>query len=140
MKIIKLSFFFLSLFASTVLVAQSPVGLWKTIDDNTGDVKSHVEVYKKNGKFYGKVVKLTAAATTDICIDCPGDKNGANLIDLDILWDLKPYRDYWSYGKIVDPANGKVYKCSVWLEDNELKVRGYIGFSLIGRTQTWKKI
>ena len=126
---------------SVVLTAQSPEGIWKTIDDETGDPKSHVEIYKKDGKFYGKVVKLLPAATTDVCIDCPGDKNGASLYDIDILWDLKPYKDYWSYGRIVDPANGKVYKASAFLEDEKtLRVRGYIGVSVLGRNQTWYRV
>ena len=132
----------LFLLSSATLFGQSsPVGTWKTIDDKTGEPKSHVQIYEKDGKFYGKIVKLLPAATTDICNDCPGDKKDKPLIGLDILWDLKPYKDYWSYGHIVDPANGKVYKASIWLEGaNELKVRGYIGFSIIGRTQTWYKV
>ncbi len=129
------------LYSATLFGQSSPVGTWKTIDDKTGEPKSHVQIYEKDGKFYGKIVKLLPAATTDICNDCPGDKKDKPLIGLDILWDLKPYKDYWSYGHIVDPANGKVYKASIWLEGaNELKVRGYIGFSIIGRTQTWYKV
>ncbi len=125
---------------SCLAIAQSPVGIWKTVDDETNEPKSHVEIYEKDGALYGKVIKLLPKATTDVCIDCPGDKNGKHLYEIDILWDLKPYKDYWSYGKIVDPANGKVYKASMWLEENTLQVRGYIGISLIGRTQVWYKV
>ena len=76
-----------------------------------------------------------------ICDQCPGDKKDKPVIGLEIMWDLKPYKDYWSYGEILDPENGKTYKCSIWLEDNDLlKVRGYIGFSALGRTQTWHRV
>ena len=133
-----LFFFFLGSFT---IQAQSPVGIWKTVDDKTNEPKSHVEIYEKNGKYFGKVVKLLPKATTKVCIDCPGDKNGKSLINMDILWDLKDHKDYWSYGKIVDPADGKVYKCSIWLDgENSLKVRGYIGISAIGRNQTWYRV
>lgn len=131
---------FIFFFALSLAQAQSPVGIWKTVDDETNEAKSHIKIYEKGGKLYGRVVELLPAATTDVCNDCPGDKNGKHLTEVDIVWDMEPYKDYWSYGKIVDPANGKIYKCSIWLEDDKLQVRGYIGFSLIGRTQTWYKI
>ena len=141
MKKLSILFFFLALLLSVNGFGQGLLGVWKTIDDKTGDPKSHVEIYKKGNKYYGKVVKLLPGATTKTCIDCPGDKKGKSLIDLDILWDMKDYKDYWSYGKIVDPADGKVYKCNISLEGNDmLKVRGYIGFSLLGRTQTWYRV
>lgn len=131
--------FFLS--SGSLFAQSSPVGIWETIDDESGEPKSHVEIYESNGALYGKVVKLLPAATTDKCIDCPGDKNNKPLVGLEILWDLRAYKDYWSYGRIVDPKDGDVYKCSVWLETpDELKVRGYIGVSLIGRNQIWHRV
>lgn len=139
MKIKILSILFM--FAGLTAMAQSPVGVWKTIDDESGEPKSHIKIYEKNGKFFAKVVKLLPAATTDKCNGCPGDKDGKSLYDVDIVWDMKPYKDYWSYGQIVDPANGKIYKCNMSLNGNDkLDVRGYVGFSLIGRTQTWLRI
>ena len=126
---------------SITINAQSLVGTWKTIDDESGEPKSHVSIYEENGKFYGKVIKLLPAATGTICEDCPGDKKGKPIEGMVVLWDLKPYKDYWSYGKIMDPASGKIYKASVWLDGKDkLSVRGYIGFSLLGRTQTWHRI
>ena len=131
--------FFLSV--GSLLAQSSPVGIWETIDDETGEPKSHVEIFEKDGKFYGKVVKLLPAATTDICVDCPGDKKDQPLVGLEILWDFEAHKDYWSYGRIVDPADGDVYKCSMWLEGpDKLKVRGYIGISLIGRNQIWHRV
>lgn len=131
----------LVLFFSVGLFAQSPLGLWKTIDDESGEAKSHVEIYEKDGKVYGKVVKLLPKATTDVCGPCPGERAGKSLIDMDILWDLEAYKDYWSYGQIIDPANGKIYKASMWIEDeNTLRVRGYIGISALGRNQNWYRV
>ena len=128
-------------FAISSSFSQDLLGVWKTIDDKTGEPKSHVEIYKKGGKYFGKVVKLLPAATTEVCIDCPGDKKGKHLYDIDIVWDMKDYKDYWSYGRIVDPANGDVYKCNISMDGNEkLKVRGYMGISLLGRTQTWYRV
>lgn len=140
----KLSFLFsfaLAFAMSISMTAQSPVGLWKTIDDESGEAKSHVEIYEKDGKFFGKVVKLLPKATTDVCGPCPGERAGKPLIGMDILWDLESYKDYWSYGQIIDPGKGKVYKASVWLEDeNTLKLRGYIGISALGRNQNWYRV
>jgi uncharacterized protein (DUF2147 family) len=133
--------FILAIFFSISGYSQDMLGIWKTIDDKTGEPKSHVEIYKKGNKYFGKVVKLLPAATTTVCNDCPGDKNGKSLINLDIIWDMEDYKDYWSYGKIVDPADGKVYKCNISMDGKDkLKVRGYIGFSLLGRTQIWYRV
>jgi uncharacterized protein (DUF2147 family) len=113
------------------------VGIWETIDDNSGDAKSHIEIYKKDGKYFGKVIKLLPAATTSTCDGCAGDKNGKSLLDVDIVENMTAYKDYFSYGTITDPAGGKEYKCNITRVGDKLEVRGYIGFSLLGRTQVW---
>lgn len=115
----------------------SIVGVWETIDDKTGDAKSHIEIYEKNGKFFGKVIKLLPAATTKTCDGCAGDKSGASLYDIDIVENMVAYKDYWSYGTITDPGGGKEYSCNIERNGDKLEVRGYIGFSFIGRTQVW---
>ncbi len=132
-------FFFLGWTTSSA--QRNPVGTWKTIDDETGQAKSYVKIYEKDGKFYGKVVKLLQSSPDKKCDACPGDKKGKPILGMVVLWDLQPYRDYWSYGYIMDPNNGKTYKCSIWFEDeNTLKVRGYIGISALGRTQVWYRV
>jgi uncharacterized protein (DUF2147 family) len=119
----------------------SPVGIWETVDDNTGESKSHVEIYEKGGKLHGKIVQLLISAPDKTCDACPGEKKDQPLVGMEILWDLEPYKDYYSYGKIMDPENGKTYKCNVWAEgENQLKLRGYIGVSALGRTQTWNRV
>lgn len=123
------------------MAAQSPVGIYKTIDDESGEAKSHVELFEKNGKIYGKIIKLLPSAEGTHCVNCEGDKKGKPLVGLQILEDLEPYKDYWSYGSVLDPKSGKVYKASLWVEGKDkVKLRGYIGFSALGRTQTWYRL
>ena len=141
MKIKNLLFISIVLLFARFSTAQSVFGVWRTIDDETGEPKSHVKIYEKNGKLYGRVIKLLPAATTTVCNNCPGDKNGKSLYDVDIIWDMEKDGDQWDDGKIVDPANGKVYSCKIYLKDKDnLIVRGYIGFSLFGRSQTWERV
>ena len=117
------------------------LGRWINKDDKDGKKKSVIEIYYKNGFIYGKVVELLKDATTSVCNNCPGEKAGKSLIQMDILWNMKPDGNEWSGGQIVDPKTGKIYSCILSLEDpRHLKVRGYIGFSLIGRTQTWERL
>lgn len=126
---------------SLMLTAQSPVGLWKTIDDETGEAKSYVEIYEQGGKYFGKITKLLLKPADTVCDKCSGSKKDKPVVGMVILTNLKKYKDYWSYGKILDPTNGKVYKCSVWLDGKDkLKLRGYIGISALGRNQMWHRV
>ncbi len=117
-------------------------GLWKTIDDVTGEAKSHVEIIKKeDNKYYGTVMKLLLEPEDTKCTNCKGEKKGQKIKGMQILKDLQVYKDYWSYGKILDPENGKEYKCSIWMEGNDtLVLRGYIGISALGRSQKWHRV
>jgi len=141
MKKILLTF---SLFALTILTAtaQDVTGKWKTIDDETGEAKSIVEIYKQDGKVYGKVVEiLNPAKKNATCIDCPGADKDKPIQGLVIIKGLEKDGDEYSDGTILDPNSGKVYKCYIELDGpNKLDVRGYIGFSLLGRTQTWNRV
>ncbi|HKH98729.1 MAG TPA: DUF2147 domain-containing protein [Candidatus Sulfotelmatobacter sp.] len=124
-------------------VAQtSPVGRWTTVDDATGKVKSVVALWEENGKLFGKIEEVINADPDNpghVCLHCEGDLKNKPLVGLRILWDMQKDGDQWSGGKILDPHNGKVYRCTVALQDGgkKLKVRGFIGFSLLGRTQYW---
>ena len=126
---------------------QTPVGQWKTIDDETGKAKSIVEIYEKDGKLYGKVVKLFREPSEEqnpICDDCDEDDPRYNkpVIGMVILEGLEfDGDDEWEDGEILYPANGEVYDCYITLEsEDKLKVRGYIGVSLLGRTQYWYRV
>jgi uncharacterized protein (DUF2147 family) len=120
----------------------SPVGRWQTVDDVTGKVNSVVVVWEQDRKLYGKIEKLVDPEPHDLdprCTRCDGEMKDRPLRGLRILWDLRKDRNQWSGGKILDPDNGKTYRCSIAVEDGgaKLRVRGFIGLSFLGRTQHW---
>jgi uncharacterized protein (DUF2147 family) len=119
----------------------SPVGKWKTIDDKTHEVKSIVEITESNGALEGKVLQVLKSdkGPHPTCDECSGDRKGKPIEGMVIMWGLKQDGDEWSGGQILDPAKGKIYKVTLKLEDGgkKLDVHGYIGFSLIGRSQEW---
>jgi uncharacterized protein (DUF2147 family) len=120
---------------------QSIVGKWRTIDDETGKPKSVVEITEKNGKYYGKVIRLFRDANEEqdpVCNECPtdDDRYKKKIIGMEILRNLIKDEDEYSEGTIIDPNNGKIYRCKVWLDGDNLKLRGYLGPFF--RTQTWQ--
>jgi|TARA_B100000795_G_C22794353_1_gene438602 uncharacterized protein (DUF2147 family) len=129
-----------ALIISCSVNAQSVVGKWKTIDDETGKVKSHVEIYKQGEKYFGKIIKLTnPKKQNSVCTECTGDNKGKKVNGLVIINNLEKDGDDFSDGTILDPNNGKLYDCTIWInEAGDLQLRGYIGFFF--RTQTWKKL
>lgn len=108
--------------------------------------KGHIQIYKQGNKYYGKLVWLKE----------PNDEKGQTRMDAKnpdaaqrnkplqgsiILRDFVFDDDEWNSGRIYDPQNGKDYKCFLRLKDSKtLQVRGYIGVSLLGRTETWARI
>jgi uncharacterized protein (DUF2147 family) len=123
---------------SVSLNAQDIFGKWKTIDDNTGKPRSIVEITQKDGKAYGKILKLFREPGEEldpICDDCTDYRKDKKVIGMTIITDMEQDGDEWEDGEILDPENGKVYDCRLWIEDGKLKVRGYVAFFF--RTQTW---
>ncbi|WKS95575.1 DUF2147 domain-containing protein [Riemerella columbina] len=136
----KIAFATLALLFSVMSYAQIE-GKWKTIDDETGKAKSIVEIFKKNdGKYYGKVVQLLITPADPNCSSCKDDRKGQPILGMEVIRGLKKDGNDFDGGTITDPKTGKVYKCSVKREGNQLNVRGYVGISLLGRTQTWHKV
>lgn len=136
----KMLFAFAALLISSLSFAQIE-GKWKTIDDETGQAKSIVEVFKKsNGQYYGKITQLLAKPENETCVKCTDDRKNKPLIGLEIIRGLKKSGNEFTGGTITDPKTGKTYKCTITRDGNKLNVRGYVGFSLIGRTQTWHKV
>jgi uncharacterized protein (DUF2147 family) len=135
--------FIFSLIALPILLsAQSVEGLWRTKDDVTGKDKSIVKIYSSNGKLYGEVVRVITKKKGEVpkCTECSGKLKNANIEGMKIIYGLEKDGKEWR-GKdgILDPENGKFYKCRIWLETNDrLAVRGQIG--PIGRTQTWYRV
>lgn len=135
--------FLLAFFCVSQLFAQSCIGTWITIDDKTGKKKSKVELYKKDDVLYGKIVFLyprEGREENPKCKKCTDDRKNQPLIGLQIVRGLKWDGGEWEDGTIVDPENGKVYTCAIWIDKenpDKLNVRGYIGPFF--RTQTWTK-
>lgn len=132
---------FTLLFLATGVLAysQSPIGVWRKFDKNTGEPDVEVQVYKAdNGTLEGKIVKLMNPADDDkLCTQCPGARKNQPLLGLVVLEGLeKESNNVWDNGQILDPISGSFYDCTITLiSPNELKVRGYIGFSFLGRTE-----
>ncbi|MGV0922384.1 MULTISPECIES: DUF2147 domain-containing protein [Empedobacter] len=127
---------------TSLMYAQSPIGIWKTIDDETKQAKSYVEIFEKDGKLYGKVTKILTKGKEDAkCTDCSGALKNKPILGMQILSGLKKDGKEWNGGKILDPNSGKEYKAKMSLNGNDkLDVRGFIGISLVGRTQTWQRV
>jgi uncharacterized protein (DUF2147 family) len=125
----------------TIASAQtSPVGVWRTISDVDGSPTALVEIHERDGELVGVVKAVLSPGDSDaVCNDCPGDRRGQRIVGLEILRHMRPDGDGWSGGEILDPDNGKVYRAKMHLEaeGTRLVVRGFIGFALFGRSQTW---
>jgi uncharacterized protein (DUF2147 family) len=120
----------------------SPVGLWKTIDDETGKAKSLVRITDNNGVLTGKIEKLFREPSEDQspkCEKCEGANKDQPVLGMTIINGLKKDDDSWSGGTVLDPHNGKTYKAKITMKDDgkKLEMRGYIGMPLLGRSQTW---
>jgi len=116
------------------------VGCWKTVDDGTGEAESIIEILEKpDGKYYGRISKMLVKPVNDTCDKCRDDRKGRPLLGLEVIRGLAKEKNGQVYGggTITDPKNGKTYKCTVTRDGDRLHVRGYVGFSLMGRTQTW---
>lgn len=134
--------FLLLMFFAVSAQSQSVLGRWKTIDDQTGKAISVVEIFELHGKIYGRVVDiLNPKSRHKKCESCPGDDKDKPLLGLVVIKGLQKDGHEYSGGKILDPKHGKLYKCYIALENaDKLKVRGYLGVSILGRTQYWHRV
>lgn len=121
----------------------SPAGLWKTVDDKTGEPKGMVRIYEHNGAFFGKIeASLKAEDAKEHCDLCTDERKHKPIIGLVILRGLKKQGEEFSGGDILDPETGTVYRCKLRVLDHgkSLLVRGYVGVSVLGRSQTWLRV
>ncbi len=123
---------------------QTPVGTWTTIDDKTNQPKSIVEIYEaQDGSLSGKVIEVlqSESGPHPKCSKCDGDRKDKPVEGMVILWSVARSGSEWKGGKILDPATGKIYSVKMSLGDNgkKLEVRGFMGFSMLGKTQTWQR-
>ena len=143
MKRIKNLLFLIAISTTSFVFSQDVFGKWKTVDDVTGETKSIVEIYKENDKLYGKIIEILDpnAPENPICQNCSGKDKEQPILGLVFIKGLKKDGNEYNGGKILDPESGKLYKCYIELEETDkLKVRGYIGISLFGRTQYWYRV
>jgi uncharacterized protein (DUF2147 family) len=125
--------------------AASPAGRWKTIDDATGHAKAIVVLTEQNGVLSGsieRVLETDQPGPNPVCLKCEGELKNRPLAGLRILWKMKRDGNQWTGGQILDPHSGKIYRCIIAVADGgkTLKVRGFIGVALLGRTQLWQRI
>jgi uncharacterized protein (DUF2147 family) len=129
--------------AITVNAAEpSPVGLWRTIDDQTGQPKGLVRIREVDGQLEGKIEKAFPKPGEDPapkCDKCDGARRNQPVLGMTILWGLTQQGDEYQGGEILDPESGKIYRVKMKLTDGgkKLEVRGFIGISLLGRSQIW---
>ena len=135
---------FASLFFSSNVLAQDLSGTWQQIDDKTGSPKAIIEIHKSsNNTFTGKVVKITPRigyTPRENCVNCPAPYTDQPILGLEIFKNLKfEGENLYAGGQILDPLSGKIYNLKGKQSTNgkRLLLRGYIGISAIGRTQTW---
>lgn len=135
---------FLTLVLLTISISinsQTIFGKWTSKNDDTGEIDSIIEVYEIEGKAFAKIIGIKdAERQTAVCDLCNGENKNKPILGLNILTGLEKDDDEWSGGEILDPRNGKIYKCYIQLENpDKLKIRGYIGFSFIGKTAYWER-
>ena len=119
----------------------SPVGLWRTIDQASGQAKALVRIEERNGALVGRIERLLVDPANSTCQACSGELKGKPVVGLTILNGLRREGEVWSGGEVLDPNDGKSYKAQVRLAEagERLLVRGYVGVPSMGRTQTWSR-
>ena len=122
----------------------SPVGLWKTIDDKTGKPGGLVRIFLADGQYQGRIEKIFPEPGEDPdpkCDKCDGPRRNQPVIGMTFMWGITKQGDDYQGGEILDPKTGKIYRAKMNLADGgkKLNVRGFIGFSLLGRTQVWDR-
>ena len=123
---------------SGLAFAQDITGKWVTIDDNSGKKRSVVEITKKGDTYFGSIIEMYLEPHEDpnaVCDLCTDDRKNKKIMGLQIIRDMKRDGKEYNSGEILDPENGKVYRCKLWVENSKLMVRGYI--AIFYRTQEW---
>ena len=121
--------------------AQSVFGKWKTVDDETGEEKSIIEIFEKNGKVFGKVIEILTNNPDAVCSKCEGTEKNQPILGLHLIKEMTKDGKYYKNGTIFDPNKGKKYKCRLYVDPekpNQLQVRGYIGF--LYKSQYWIRV
>lgn len=130
-------------FPSVAVAQASPAGKWQAISDVDGKPSAIIEIREVDGQFVGTITALFSASdSAAVCDQCDGERRGQRVLGMQIVSGMRPDGDEWSGGSILDPETGRVYRAKMHLEDGgkRLVVRGYIGFALFGRSQSWLRV
>ena len=130
--------------AASAMAQSTPVGLWRNVDDKTGEAKGEIRIVEANGALLGRLERSLKKDTKPdaTCDECPDDRKGKPIAGLEIIRGGKKAegKEVWEGGKILDPENGKEYRASFTPIEGgkKLEVRGYLG--PFWRTQTWNRV
>ena len=136
-------------FSATAKAESTVVGTWKQIADqgvDKGKAASYIGIFEKNGVYFGKITKLLLDPPDKVCDKCTGDLKNKPLVGMIILKDMKKTGKVdkegteYAGGTIFDPDENDTYKCKMWVKDDVLTVRGFIGISLFGRSAQWFRL
>ena len=138
----RLALALLTLAASAAFAQSTPVGLWRNIDDKTGEAKAEIRIVDNAGVLTGRIEKTLKKDAKPTCEECKDERKGQAIQGLEIIRGAKKVegQDVWEHGKIIDPENGKEYTLKLAPLDGgqKLQVRGFIG--PFYRTQTWVRV
>ena len=142
LTLLKSKFLILLIALGVIAQAQDPTGLWRTIDDKTGKERGTVRLYLEAGEVFGRIEStVDPKEAASVCGLCPGDRKNKAIIGLPILRHMKKTGSDWTGGDILDPDTGSVYRCKFKItgDGNKMTLRGYLGVSLLGRSQVWMR-
>jgi uncharacterized protein (DUF2147 family) len=116
-------------------------GIWQVYSDKDGSQEGRVRVFVQEGKLVGVVAELRADAPPDSrCTKCSGAQKDKPIRGLTVMWGFEKDGEAWTGGTALEPQTGNTYRCKVrYVAPDTLEVRGYVGLTLFGRTQTWKR-
>ena len=123
--------------------SSNPIGLWRTIDDETHQPKGLVRIYEQHDKLFARIEQVLAAADAGKrCDKCTDARKNQPITGLVIMRNMGLDEDEYSGGDILDPKTGGIYRCRLRVagDGKKLEVRGFIGLSLFGRSQTWERV
>jgi uncharacterized protein (DUF2147 family) len=133
-----------SLLSASVMAQMSPLGLWQTISDTDGKATSEVRISTTPAGLVGVVEKALVSSTEPNCDKCTDDRKGQAKVGMQVIRGAQKAdgKDVWEGGNILDPNNGTVYKLKLSPTEGgkKLEVRAFVGFALLGRTQTWLRV
>ena len=132
----------LLLLVQSLAYASSPEGLWLSTDEETGKERVIIKIEKVNGVLQARIMQVfKKQGDTGVCLKCPLPFKNKPVANMVFAWGMQPTKEgSWGNGHILDPKSGRVYRGKMTLQnDNELIVRGYLGISILGRSQVWER-